>query len=124
LPINQRILTENETGDPEALSLWRRLRDLSVDAYKKVYARLNVEFDEYVGESLVTNNNIENTMRELRSRGLLSEKHKWESQTGRNYKLPPPTNDAGNPLRDENPAWAVDLHRFKLDKPVVQKPGV
>ncbi|KAJ7214087.1 arginyl-tRNA synthetase [Mycena pura] len=116
------IFKAMEDGDPEALSLWRRFRDLSVEAYKNVYARLNIEFDEYVGESLVTNDNIENTMRELRNKGLLSEKHKWESQPGRNYKLPPPTDDAGNPLRDENPAWAVDLHRFKLDKPVVQKP--
>ncbi|KAJ6482894.1 arginyl-tRNA synthetase [Mycena vitilis] len=116
------IFKAMEDGDPEALGLWRRFRDLSIEAYKKVYARLNVEFDDYIGESLVTNHHIENTMQELRTKGLLSEKHKWESQHGRDYKLPPPTDDDGKPLREENPAWAVDLHRFKLDKPVVQKP--
>ncbi|KAJ7620545.1 arginyl-tRNA synthetase [Mycena polygramma] len=116
------IFKAMEDGDPEALSLWRRFRDLSIDAYKKIYARLNVEFDDYIGESLVTNHHIDNTMQELRTKGLLSEKHKWESQPGRDYKLPPATDDEGKPLRDANPAWAVDLHKFKLDKPVVQKP--
>ncbi|KAJ7668125.1 arginyl-tRNA synthetase [Mycena rosella] len=111
-----------EDGDPEALALWRRFRDLSVVAYEKVYARLNVEFDDYAGESLVTTANIQSVIQALRDKGLLAEKHMWESQSGRNYKMAPPTDDAGNPVRGENPAWAVDLHRFKLDKPVVQKP--
>ncbi|KAJ6532922.1 arginyl-tRNA synthetase [Mycena vulgaris] len=115
------IFKAMEDGDPEALALWRRFRDLSVVAYAKVYKRLNVEFDDYAGESLVTNANIQSVMSELQSKGLLSEKNMWESQPGRNYKMPPPTDDAGNLVRDKNPAWAVDLHRFKLDKPVVQK---
>ncbi|KAJ7025947.1 arginyl-tRNA synthetase [Mycena alexandri] len=116
------IFKAMEDGAPNALALWRRFRDLSVDAYKEVYSRLNIEFDEYIGESLVTSSNIDSAMEELRSKGLLAAKHKWESQPGRNYKMPPPTGDKGNPLKDDNPAWAVDLHKFKLDKPVVQKP--
>ncbi|KAJ7479670.1 arginyl-tRNA synthetase [Mycena latifolia] len=116
------VFKSMEEGDPEALALWRRFRDLSVVAYTKVYARLNVEFDDYAGESLVSTANIQSVMQDLRTKGLLSEKHMWESQPGRDYKLPPPVDEAGNTLRDENPAWAVDLHRFKLDKPVVQKP--
>eukprot|EP01114_Cavostelium_apophysatum_P021285 TRINITY_DN7386_c0_g1_i1.p1 TRINITY_DN7386_c0_g1~~TRINITY_DN7386_c0_g1_i1.p1 ORF type:complete len:618 (+),score=209.90 TRINITY_DN7386_c0_g1_i1:107-1855(+) len=41
-----------EEGDAEALSLWRKFRDLSIVEYKNIYKRLNVEFDEYSGESL------------------------------------------------------------------------
>ncbi|KAG8623278.1 hypothetical protein KVT40_008254 [Elsinoe batatas] len=42
-----------EEGDEEALSLWRRFRDLSIGRYKETYARLNIHFDEYSGESQV-----------------------------------------------------------------------
>ena len=42
-----------EDGDPTALGNWRRFRDLSIEAYKKVYERLNVTFDVYSGESQV-----------------------------------------------------------------------
>ncbi|KAJ7122668.1 arginyl-tRNA synthetase [Mycena crocata] len=113
---------DTASGDPKALALWTPFHDLFIDTYKRVYSRLNVEFDDYIGESLVTNENIDSVMRDLRNKGFLAEKHMWESQHGRDYKLPPPTDEEGKPLRDENPAWAVDLHRFKLDKPVVQKP--
>lgn len=41
-----------EDGDQEALSLWRRFRDLSIVKYKQVYARLNIFFELYSGESL------------------------------------------------------------------------
>ncbi|KAJ7017910.1 arginyl-tRNA synthetase, partial [Mycena alexandri] len=46
--------------------------------------------------------NIDSAMEELRSKGLLA----GETQVG----------------ETTIPAWAVDLHKFKLDKPVVQKP--
>lgn len=71
----------------------------------------------------MSNEHHDNTIQELRTKGLLSEKHKWESQPGRIYKAPPPTDEDGRPLREEHPACAVDLHAFRLDKPVVQKPG-
>lgn len=41
-----------EEGDEEALKVWKRFRELSVSEYKKIYAKLNVEFDVYSGESL------------------------------------------------------------------------
>ncbi|KAM9971703.1 hypothetical protein ACTFIW_011686 [Dictyostelium discoideum] len=43
-----------EDGDAEALAIWRRFRDLSIVKYKDIYNRLNVKFDIYAGESLVT----------------------------------------------------------------------
>lgn len=43
-----------EDGDESALGLWRRFRDLSISDYKRVYERLNVNFDVYSGESQMT----------------------------------------------------------------------
>ena len=43
-----------EDGDEEALALWKRFRYVSIEHYIKLYARLNVSFDEYSGESQVT----------------------------------------------------------------------
>lgn len=43
-----------EDGDEEALKVWQHFRDLSISQYKKMYKRLNIEFDEYSGESQVT----------------------------------------------------------------------
>eukprot|EP00835_Amoeboradix_gromovi_P000400 NODE_14_length_42432_cov_0.433799.p5 type:complete len:608 gc:universal NODE_14_length_42432_cov_0.433799:32186-34009(+) len=40
-----------EDGDVDALALWSRFRDLSINMYKTVYKRLNVEFDVFSGES-------------------------------------------------------------------------
>jgi len=45
-------LTRILAGDPDALALWKRFRDLSIEEYKLVYKRLNVEFDVYSGESM------------------------------------------------------------------------
>ncbi|KAJ2960849.1 hypothetical protein NQZ79_g3825 [Umbelopsis isabellina] len=42
-----------EDGDEEALALWRRFRDLSIVKYKETYARLNIQYDVYSGESQV-----------------------------------------------------------------------
>lgn len=42
-----------EDGDPEALALWQQFRDMSIKKYQKTYARLNIEFDVYSGESQV-----------------------------------------------------------------------
>ncbi|GAP91096.2 putative arginyl-tRNA synthetase [Rosellinia necatrix] len=41
-------------GDEKALALWKRFRDLSIDRYKQTYSRLNITFDEYSGESQVS----------------------------------------------------------------------
>ncbi|KAJ9107601.1 hypothetical protein QFC21_001060 [Naganishia friedmannii] len=43
-----------EDGDAEALGLWKRFRDFSIIKLEKMYARLNIHFDVYAGESLVS----------------------------------------------------------------------
>jgi arginyl-tRNA synthetase len=42
-----------EEGEPDAIALWKTLRDISIEYYVKTYARLNIKFDEYSGESQV-----------------------------------------------------------------------
>jgi arginyl-tRNA synthetase len=41
-----------EDGDAEALAFWRETRDVSLAAFKKIYARLGITFEHYDGESL------------------------------------------------------------------------
>ncbi|KEZ45425.1 Arginine--tRNA ligase, cytoplasmic [Scedosporium apiospermum] len=40
-------------GDEQALGQWRRFRSLSITRYQDTYARLNIHFDDYSGESQV-----------------------------------------------------------------------
>ena len=43
-----------EDGEEKALSFWKRVRDINIENYTKLYARLNVNFDDYSGESQVS----------------------------------------------------------------------
>jgi arginyl-tRNA synthetase len=47
-----------EDGDPDALALWKRFRDVCIANYSDLYARLNISFDDYSGESEVTQETI------------------------------------------------------------------
>ena len=58
-----------EEGDEKALALWQRFRDLSIEKYKQVYARLNVEFELYSGESLYQEH-MPRTVKQLEEAGL------------------------------------------------------
>ncbi|OXV10503.1 hypothetical protein Egran_01736 [Elaphomyces granulatus] len=49
----RRYFKSMEDGDQDALALWKRFRDLSIEKYKKTYARLNIDFDVYSGESQI-----------------------------------------------------------------------
>ncbi|TKA49858.1 hypothetical protein B0A55_12759, partial [Friedmanniomyces simplex] len=46
-------------GDTDALALWKRFRDLSIVKYKETFAPLNFDYDEYWGESQVSNESME-----------------------------------------------------------------
>lgn len=54
----RRYFKSMEDGDEEALALWRRFRDLSIEKYKQTYARLNIDFDVYSGESQIKNESM------------------------------------------------------------------
>ncbi|KAI7850352.1 hypothetical protein BDC45DRAFT_518620 [Circinella umbellata] len=82
-----------EEGEEEALSLWRRFRDLSIVKYKEVYARLNIHFDVYSGESQV-GDGMERALKQLQECGI---------------------------LEDSDGAKIIDLTKYKLEKAIVQK---
>ncbi len=42
---------KQEAGDSEALELWQKIRDTSLEYFKRIYERLGVQFDSYDGES-------------------------------------------------------------------------
>ncbi|KAL2192754.1 arginyl-tRNA synthetase [Corynascus similis CBS 632.67] len=67
-----------EAGDEETIALWRRFRDISVDRYIATYARLNIDFDEYSGESQVNKATIERVESVLREKGIYEQnKGSW-----------------------------------------------
>ena len=53
------------------MALWKKFRDLSIVAYKQIYARINVEFDVYSGESQYSLNQMKASLDELNDKGLL-----------------------------------------------------
>ncbi|KAL6248021.1 arginyl-tRNA synthetase [Rhinocladiella similis] len=62
-----------EDGDPEALALWQKFRDMSIEKYQRTYARLNIEFDEYSGESQVKAENIKKVLDNLLAKKIAEE---------------------------------------------------
>jgi arginyl-tRNA synthetase len=60
-----------EAGDTEALALWQRFRDLSIVKYKEMYARLNISFDVYSGESQYSLSMMREVLEELEQKRLL-----------------------------------------------------
>ncbi|KYR02089.1 arginyl-tRNA synthetase [Tieghemostelium lacteum] len=61
-----------ESGDKDALALWQRFRDLSIEKYKQIYQRLNIHFDVYSGESQM-GGLMEKQYQILESKGLVKE---------------------------------------------------
>ena len=60
-------------GNRAALQNWERFRQLSIDAYIKMYARLNIAFDEYSGESTVKEADMEKAADVLAEKGISEE---------------------------------------------------
>ncbi|KAL5115325.1 arginyl-tRNA synthetase [Pleosporales sp. CAS-2024a] len=83
-------------GEPKALGIWKRFRDLSIEKYKATYARLNIKYDDYSGESQVKDESMD-----------LAAKIMWEKKV----------------CEDSEGAVIVDLtkHSKKLGKAVVKK---
>ncbi|KIW04674.1 arginine-tRNA ligase [Verruconis gallopava] len=65
-----------EDGDEEVLGLWKRFRALSVERYMATYKRLNIEFDDYSGESTVKESSMEEAAR------IMAEKNISEDSDG------------------------------------------
>ena len=85
-----------EDGDEEALKNWRVWRELSIRKYEEEYARLNVHFDAYIGESMVGPKTMEAAVARLQEMSLIEE---------------------------DNGALRINLEKYKLGKAVVRKRG-
>ncbi len=62
-----------EDGEPEALALWRRFRDISIERYIDIYARLGIQFDVYTGESQVRPATVAEAEAILKENGVCQE---------------------------------------------------
>jgi hypothetical protein len=85
-----------EDGDESALKNWRVWRELSIKKYEEEYARLNVHFDVYTGESEVKPEYQTLAFQKLEEKGLIAE---------------------------VDGAKLIDLEKYKLGKAVVRKRG-
>lgn len=85
-----------EGGSEAELSVWRKFRDLSIVKLEQTYARLNIKYDIYSGESQVPQEKMNEAMDLLKAKQLLVE-------------------DKGARLVDLTP------HNKKLGKAIVQK---
>lgn len=62
-----------EDGNEEALSLWKKFRDLSIEKYKDTYGRLNIKYDRYSGESQVPQERMKDVLNQFEQKGLLTD---------------------------------------------------
>jgi arginyl-tRNA synthetase len=60
-------------GDQDALKYWQKFRDLSIEAYKHMYGRLSIEFDDYSGESTVKPEDMDKAADVLHQKGVSEE---------------------------------------------------
>ncbi|KIX09864.1 arginine-tRNA ligase [Rhinocladiella mackenziei CBS 650.93] len=79
-PVHEPIAAERdeffkkmEDRDPNALALWQRFHDVSVEKYTDVYARLNIQFDDSGGESQVSPDTIAEVEAILTQKGVYEE---------------------------------------------------
>ena len=62
-----------EEGDEEALKYWKRFRELSIVKYIDTYKRLNIKFDNYSGESQVSQDLMNKALEIFKEKGLTHE---------------------------------------------------
>ncbi|KAL1595810.1 hypothetical protein SLS60_009500 [Paraconiothyrium brasiliense] len=65
-----------EDGDEEAVTFWKRIRDINIEKCTDFYSQLGIRFDEYTGESQVSTE----TMLEVEN--LLKDKNICEESSG------------------------------------------
>jgi len=82
-------LLKMERGDNKALELWKWFSDISLNEYiNNTYKRLGIEFDYYTGESFY-NDKMEQVVRELKEKRLLTESGGAMIVDLAGYNMPP-----------------------------------
>lgn len=59
-----------ESGDKENTKLWKEFREKSLKEFKGLYKKMNIEFDEYSGESML-NDKIGEVLKKLKEKKLI-----------------------------------------------------
>ncbi|KFG86593.1 arginyl-tRNA synthetase [Metarhizium anisopliae] len=59
--------------DETVLAQWQRFRDLSIARYKETYSRLNIQFDEFSGESQVSEESMSKVADEMKGKNISRE---------------------------------------------------
>lgn len=77
-----------ESGDPYAVGLFERFKTISIEQAKKVYNRLNIEFDSYLGESFYVDK-VSAVEDKLREKKLLKKSDGAEIVELADYDMPP-----------------------------------
>ncbi|XP_071535055.1 probable arginine--tRNA ligase, mitochondrial [Panulirus ornatus] len=65
------VFNRMEQGDESELKTWELFRNVSVKDFKSVYARLNINFDEYHGESMYSAQKCQEVLKAMEQQGLL-----------------------------------------------------
>ncbi|KAF2728318.1 arginyl-tRNA synthetase [Polyplosphaeria fusca] len=71
--VNERarnIFKSMVNGEPEAIATWTRFRELSIKKYQETYARLNIKFDVYSGESQISEESMATAVAKIKEAGL------------------------------------------------------
>ncbi|KAI1411949.1 arginyl-tRNA synthetase [Hypoxylon sp. FL1857] len=68
-----RFSKRMEDGEPEEIGFWKRIRETTIAYYTTAYQRLNVEFDEFSGESQVSPESIAEVESALKAKGVYEE---------------------------------------------------
>lgn len=77
-----------EDGEPEAVALWEKFRELSLKEFKKLYKDFNIEFDSYAGESFYSDKMPE-VIEILKDKNLLKESNGAQIVDLEQFNLPP-----------------------------------
>ena len=77
-----------EDGNPEALEIFRKFKDITLKEVSKVYDRLGITFDSYAGESFY-NDKMQPIIDALKAKGLLSVSEGASVVDLEKYGMPP-----------------------------------
>ncbi|RXG69134.1 putative arginine--tRNA ligase, mitochondrial [Armadillidium vulgare] len=114
------IFTLMEKGDENHLKDWKLFRDLSIKSFEKTFRRLNVNFDEYHGESMYKLEHSSLIIKNMEEKGLLKDLPDGRKVFIFNEKSPVVTvmkSDGSTLYITRDIAAAIDrFKKYKFDK--------
>ncbi|MDY0236780.1 MAG: arginine--tRNA ligase [Gudongella sp.] len=79
---------ELENKNPEAIELWKWIREISLKEFNRVYDLLNISFDSYAGESFYSDKMPE-VLEEMKQKGIMKESEGALIVDLEEYDMPP-----------------------------------